>query len=158
MTARRRRFTARRLALGLVVALGLLQLIPVERTNPPVRSDVAAPAEVQTILRSACYDCHSHETRWPWYSRVAPVSWMVANHVKEGRGDLNFSDWPRLDFEEQEHALKDIQEQITKGKMPLRGYTWMHREARLSEAQRAALVAWAAAATGLAAGAEEAND
>ena len=158
MTAWRRRFTARRLALGLVVALGIIQLIPVERTNPPVLADVHAPAEVQAILRGACYDCHSHETRWPWYSRVAPVSWMVTHHVKEGRGDLNFSDWPRLDFEEQEHAFKDIREQITKGKMPLRGYTWMHREARLSEAQRAALVAWAASATGMATGTGEKDD
>jgi mono/diheme cytochrome c family protein len=154
----RRRITGRRLALGLVLALLLVQLIPVERTNPPVQSEVDAPAEVQAILRGACYDCHSHATRWPWYSRVAPVSWMVANHVKEGRGELNFSDWPRIDFEEQEHALKDIREQITKGKMPLRGYTWMHREARLSDAQRAALLAWTASASGLASGAEAEND
>lgn len=139
---------SRRMIVGVVVALGIAQAIPVERTNPPVRSEVDAPAAVGAILRQACYDCHSHETRWPWYSKVAPVSWMVTRHVKTGRGDLNFSDWPRLDFEEQEHALKDIQEQVSKGKMPLRSYTWLHREARLSDAQRATLLAWARAGTG----------
>lgn len=120
-----------------------LQLVPVERSNPPIRSDVDAPAEVEAILRRACYDCHSHETRWPWYSYVAPVSWFVVDHVKHGRGDLNFSDWPAFDFEAQDLALSDVREQITKGEMPLPSYLILHRDARLSEDDRAVLLEWA---------------
>ena len=131
--------------LGLVALIAVfvaLQLVPVERTNPPVGSDVDAPAEVEAILRRACYDCHSHETSWPWYSFVAPASWFVADHVNHGRGDLNFSEWPAYDFEAQDLALSDIREQITKGEMPLPSYLILHPGARLSEADRAALLDW----------------
>lgn len=129
--------------LAVAMALVLIQFIPAERTNPPVRIDVDAPDEVKEILRRACYDCHSHETRWPWYSRVAPVSWWIADHVEHGRGDLNFSEWPALDFYTQELAFKDIEEQITKGEMPLRNYTILHPEARLTDDERETILGWA---------------
>jgi hypothetical protein len=134
-------------AIILVLALAGIQLIPVRRTNPPVASDVDAPAPVQSILRRACYDCHSNETRWPWYSRVAPVSWLVSSHVQTARGDLNFSEWPLLDFEGQDLARGDIREQVGKGKMPLRSYTWIHRGARLKQEERDAIVEWASGIT-----------
>jgi hypothetical protein len=137
--------------LGLVVAFALLQLKQVEHTNPAVQSEIDAPPEVRAILRRSCYDCHSHETRWPWYSYVAPTSWFVADHVEHARGDLNFSDWPRFDFEEQEHALEEIHEQISKGEMPLASYLLVHRDARLSEADKATLLRWAAAPTAISA-------
>jgi hypothetical protein len=130
---------------GVAVAFAALQLVPVERTNPPVGVEVDAPPAVMEILRRACYDCHSNETRWPWYSRVAPSSWFVASHVRKGRGDLNFSDWPMYDFEQQEMNLDDIEKQIEKGKMPLRSYLWLHPEARLSEGDRQVLLEWAGA-------------
>ena len=129
--------------LAVAIVLVLIQLIPADRTNPPVRIDVDAPDEVKEILRRACYDCHSHETRWPWYSRVAPVSWWIADHVEHGRGDLNFSEWPALDFYAQELAFKDIDEQITKGEMPLRNYTILHPEARLTDDERETILRWA---------------
>ena len=129
--------------LAVAIVLVLIQLIPADRTNPPVRIDVDAPDEVKEILRRACYDCHSHETRWPWYSRVAPVSWWIADHVEHGRGDLNFSEWPALDFYAQELAFKDIEEQITKGEMPLRNYTILHPEARLTDDERETILRWA---------------
>jgi hypothetical protein len=128
--------------LVLAVLLGI-QFIPVERTNPEVRLDVSAPAQVDSILRPACYDCHSNETRWPWYSHVAPVSWFVAGHVHEGRGDLNFSEWPAFDFELQANLFHDIEEQVLKGKMPLRSYQLLHPEARLSQRDREVLLRWA---------------
>lgn len=121
----------------------MAQLIPVERTNPPVRSDLQAPAEVSALLRRACYDCHSHETHWPWYAYVAPVSWILAHHVEEGREELNFSEWPVIDLETLEHNLKDIEEQITEGKMPLRSYKLLHPEARLDDEERTRLLQWA---------------
>ena len=123
----------------------LIQLIPVEQTNPPVEADLVAAAPVTDILRRACYDCHSHETSWPWYSRVAPFSWWLAEHVTEGRADLNFSRWPLFDFEARELMLRDIEKQIMDGTMPLRSYVLGHREARLSDRDREILLEWARA-------------
>ena len=82
---------------ALAVVLAGIQLVPVERTNPPVESEVAAPPAARAVLRRACYDCHSHETRGPWYAQVAPISWLVANDVQEGRRELNCSQWQRRD-------------------------------------------------------------
>lgn len=128
--------------LALLLAAVAIQFVPVDRTNPPVRTDVAAPGEVAPILRRACYDCHSNETRWPWYSYVAPASWFVADHVRHGRGDLNFSEWPVFDLEAEAEALKDIEAQVEKGEMPLRSYTWLHRDAVLSPDDRETLLRW----------------
>jgi len=80
---------------GVIPFLGV-QLVPVDRTNPPVESAVAAPAEVRSILRRSCFNCHSYETEWPWYGYVAPLSWLVAHHVHEAREEMNFSTWNRL--------------------------------------------------------------
>lgn len=129
-----------------VVAAALfaaIQLVPVSRTNPPVQSNVSVPAAVDSILRRACYDCHSNETRWPWYSRVAPISWWLADHVKDGRKDLNFSEWPVFDFEAQDLAFGDITTQLKKGKMPPASYKLGHPEARLDERERGILLEWA---------------
>jgi hypothetical protein len=130
---------------GLVLVLILIgiQFIPVKRTNPPVRSELTAPSDVHSILRRACYDCHSNETQWPLYSYVAPASWFVVGDVNHGRSDLNFSEWPAFDFEAQEHAFKDIEEQISKGEMPLQSYTLIHRDAKLSQGDRDTLLRWA---------------
>ena len=121
----------------------LLQLKQPDRSNPAVESEINAPAEIATILERSCYACHSHETDWPWYAYVAPVSWWVADHVEHGRDDLNFSSWPVLDFEALEHAFHDIDEQIAKGEMPLKSYLIMHPSARLSEDDKSALRRWA---------------
>src|SRR5271169_1947874 len=79
----------------------LLQFTNPPRTNPPVVSDLMAtnppPPEIAAMLHAACYDCHSYETKWPWYSHIAPVSWLVAGDVRDGRHDMNFSDWPNND-------------------------------------------------------------
>jgi len=125
------------LGLGLL-ALVLIQLIPVSRDNPPVVQDVAAPEKVSEILRRACYDCHSNETRWPWYANVAPVSWLVGRDVHEGRRHLNFSDWARYSRKRDE-----VWEEVEKGDMPLWFYVPLHADAKLSEEDRAAIKRWA---------------
>jgi len=132
--------------IGLIAAgivLVAIQFFPIERTNPPVTTDVPTPDDVKHVLRRACYDCHSNETTWPWYSHVAPVSWFVVHHVNKGRGDLNFSEWPLFDFETQWENLKDIREEVGDGEMPLRSYKILHPEARLSAAERDLLLRWA---------------
>ena len=130
-------------ALVLAMAAVAIQFVPVDRVNPPVRHDVGAPAEVAAVLRSACYDCHSHETRWPWYSRIAPVSWAIAHHVEEGRHELNLSDWPAVDFTAQDELLRELAKEVEKEKMPPANYRWGHPDARLTAAQRETLVRWA---------------
>lgn len=129
--------------IGLLVLFAAIQLIQPDRSNPPVESEIDAPDEVRAILERACYDCHSHETTWPWYAYVAPASWFVADHVEHGRGHLNFSRWPKYDFEEQEHAFGDIREEVEEGEMPLPSYLILHSEARLSEADKQTLMRWA---------------
>ncbi len=119
-----------------VLAFGI-QLIPVERTNPPVVADFDGPAEVAQILRQSCYDCHSNETTWPWYSHVAPVSWLVAHDVEEARDELNFSDWPR--FAADDHVVKKIVEEVDEGEMPLPIYLINHPEAKISAESLAVL-------------------
>src|SRR5262245_16812795 len=118
-----------------VIALFILaQAIPYGRshTNPPVVQEPAWDSpETRAIVRTACFDCHSNETRWPGYSWVAPSSWLVQFDVSNGRRHLNFSEWQRP----QQHA-KDASEQVRSGEMPRSYYTWIHEPARLSEADR----------------------
>ena len=136
----------RQLFLGAAVLAALfvlIQLIPVDLTNPPVETDLMAPVQVKEILKRACYDCHSHETRWPWYSRLAPVSWWLVAHVKAGRADLNFSQWPLFDLETRGLFLRDIEKQLADGTMPLSSYVVGHPEARLSVEEKTMLMEWA---------------
>ena len=109
---------------AVAVVLGAaIQFVPVARTNPPVTGDIPAPPEIKTLLRNACYDCHSHETVWPWYSRVAPVSWLVAHDVEEGREHLNFSAWTDYKPLKQSVLLAGAAEEIEEGEMPLAART-----------------------------------
>jgi hypothetical protein len=143
MAVSRRRKLAQRAGLAFAVLVVLAQFVQPDRSNPPVVSEIAAPPQVAAILKRSCYNCHSNRTEWPWYAYVAPVSWLVADHVEEGRGDLNFSNWPVLDFEAVDDSLRDIEKQVAKGDMPLPQYVWLHPEARLSDEDKAVLLAWA---------------
>jgi hypothetical protein len=132
-----------RWVISLVLVLVGIQFVPASRTNPPEKAVVMAPPEVHDLLVRACFDCHSHRTVWPWYSRVAPVSWLVAHHVEDGRADLNFSEWPVFDLEEKELYLRDIENQLVKGEMPPGYYKIAHAGARLTDEEVALLLAWA---------------
>lgn len=127
----------------LAVSLVLIQAIPVDRSNPPVETEVPASPEVREVLRRACYDCHSNETVWPWYSRVAPVSWLVARDVHEGREHMNFSTWNRLSGEDRMEKIHESQEAVSEGEMPLWFYVPLHPEARLTDGDHALLRGWA---------------
>lgn len=139
----------RKYILLIVTAVLLLsQLIRIDKTNPPVdpKLDFQAaahpPAEVLSLIRGACYDCHSDEIRYPWYSNVAPVSWWLKSHINEAKEHFNFSTLGILKPEDLKWALGTAAEELRKGNMPLGSYTWMHREARLSDEQRALLAHW----------------
>jgi hypothetical protein len=154
---------------GVIVAIVLIgfiaiQFIPVNRTNPPVVQEPNWNSpQTRALAERACFDCHSNETRWPWYSKVAPVSWMVAHDVEEGRAALNLSEWGSRPAGEQGEGggeegegaeygeaegskggegieVDEIAEVIAEGEMPLWYYLVMHPEARLSQAETKALI------------------
>lgn len=130
---------------GGVVCFALLQWKNPPRTNPPVKNDFLSaespPAELAAQFRSACYDCHSHETKWPWYGRIAPVSWGVADDVNRAREHLDLSLWPD-DAGRAGRKLRAMSEEIRSGEMPLSKYALVHREARLTPTQRNGLADW----------------
>jgi hypothetical protein len=136
------------LLLVIVVMFGLLQLVRPERTNPPVdpamRLDahLTVPADVAAILDRSCRDCHTNETRWPWYSHVAPPSLLLSRDVRTGRDELNLSEWGNYDEEIASEQLEEICTQVKEGVMPLRPYTWLHPDSRLSSADVTRLCRW----------------
>ena len=146
---------SRGVVVWIVVMFGILfvaiQFVPVDRSNPASQTQVSGSAEAKAVLKRACYDCHSNEVVWPWYSYVAPVSWLVAKDVKEGREKLNFSTWNLLSAEQQSKAFGESWEKVQEGEMPLWFYLPLHPSAKLSTADRTVLQAWASsggAATG----------
>lgn len=127
----------------LVILLVGVQFVRPARTNPPATNPYPiADPQVESILRRSCFDCHSNETKWPWYSEVAPMSWQIADHVKEGREHMNFSDWNEAKAEKR---FGEICEEIREGKMPIPGYEMLHPEAKLSSADMDALCTWSGA-------------
>ena len=134
--------------IGLCVGFIIIQFVPVNRANPQVEGDFRSSAEVDSILRRACYDCHSNETVWPWYSHVAPLSWVIAHDVNEGRAALNFSTWNQLSPEKQAKGMKESWEEVAEDKMPTWYYVALHPEARLSANDKSVLRSWAGSPAG----------
>ncbi len=129
-------------AIAAGTALVVAQLIPLTRDNPPVETEAPASAELRELLRRSCYDCHSHETRWPWYAHLAPVSWLVVYDVHEAREHLNFSAWNRYDGKEQREKIEEVWEEVEEGEMPLWYYLPLHPDAALSAADQSLLRDW----------------
>lgn len=138
----------KRLGIVLAILVIAIQFIPVNHQNPTVdpQKDYLvvskAPAEVGKILKAACYDCHSNESKYPWYSYVAPVSFLVQNHIEEGRSKVNFSTWGNSSAHDLAEASEEIPETIAEGEMPLWDYALMHSEARLSKDEKRTLLFW----------------
>lgn len=102
--------------------------------------------EVQKILETTCYDCHSANTTYPWYNNIAPISYWIDGHIEEGREHLDFSDWANYSAKKKDHKLEEVVEEVEEDKMPLKEYTWTHQDARLTTDQKKALMDWAAKA------------
>jgi hypothetical protein len=136
------------IALGILVVL--IQFVrPAKNlsgdTQYAISTDYLVPEEISTILRSACYDCHSNTTRYPWYAEIQPAGWWLANHVREGKEELNFSDFTSLSVAVQYKKFEEIAELVEERAMPLPSYTWLglHPDAKLSDDQRLLVISWA---------------
>lgn len=127
----------RKIALGLVALVVVIQLVPYGRSheNPPHEKEPNWDSpKTRQLAHAACFDCHSNQTQWPWYSHVAPISWLLQNHVDEARSHLNFSE-----FDRHQRDADEAVEMVEESHMPLSSYTWMHPKARLSDTDRKAL-------------------
>lgn len=100
------------------------------------------PENIQVILKTACYDCHSNNTVYPWYAEVSPLSWWLANHIKEGKEELNFSSWQTYSDKKKNHKLEEMVELVEKKEMPLKPYTLVHSDANLTQGERDELANW----------------
>lgn len=100
------------------------------------------PEGVKLSLKNACMDCHSNQTNYLWYHKLSPVSWMVDKHIKEGKKELNFSEWGEQDAYDKFGAFEDISKEVERKTMPIKSYTFMHKNARFSEDERTAFVEW----------------
>jgi hypothetical protein len=101
------------------------------------------PPDVNGILKKACNDCHSNNTVYPWYNNIQPVAWWLNNHIEEGKRELNFDEFKTYRPVRQYNKLKEVIEQVKKGEMPLTSYTIIHTDAKLTDPEKSALVAWA---------------
>lgn len=132
------------LAAFLVVA----QLVPVDRSNPPSDPQqhflavTRPPTVVAQAINRSCRDCHSNDTTWPWYSRVAPVSWFLVHDVNEGRSHLNLSEWGTLDARRSSRKLEEMCEMVESGEMPMGKYVLLHPSAKLSAGEIKAICGW----------------
>ena len=139
----------------LAIAVALLfvgvQFVRPEKINRPVdpartiEARTQIPAEVASILSRSCNDCHTQQTRWPWYSQIAPASWFLADHVRDGRRNLNFSDWARYSRRDADSLLGLICREVKGGTMPMESYTLIHRDAKLSAQDVRTLCDWSQA-------------
>lgn len=140
--------TLKRILLGLVVVLVIMQFFQIDKTQPPSDPQddfiklLSPPEQVAALLKTSCYDCHSYETAYPWYTNVAPLSWWIGHHIEEGREHLNFSEWGKYTERRQKHKLEECWEEVEEGLMPLDSYLWVHSEAKLSQEQASLLINW----------------
>jgi len=131
-----------------VVAFIGIQFVRIDKTNPAINpnetleSAVAVPPEVSAILQRSCNDCHSHNTVYPWYSNIAPMSWMLKSHIDDGRKDLNFSIFNTYADNRKSKKIEKICDEVQSREMPLPSYLWIHRDAVMSDADIKTLCDW----------------
>ncbi|MCA1589404.1 MAG: heme-binding domain-containing protein [Acidobacteria bacterium] len=128
----------------LAVAFVGIQFIPPDFSDPSTNaeSSIAAPTDVANVFRRSCFDCHSNETVYPWYSQIAPASWLLADHIRVGRSELNFNEWNAYSADRRSRKLDEICEQVRAGEMPLASYLWLHHSADLSDGDADLLCEW----------------
>lgn len=133
--------------LAAIVAFVAIQFIQTEKninkdSQNVILSQTDIPENIQKIIKNACLDCHSDNTTYLWYHKIAPVSWMVSNHIKKGKKELNFSKWGEMDKYDKITKMEDIRQELEQKTMPIKSYTIMHKKANLTDEDRAAMFAW----------------
>jgi hypothetical protein len=140
---------AKRILIGVIILLVIVQFIQPPHNNAPadtptdITHAVAVPADVMTVLKKSCYDCHSNHTDYPWYSKITPVNWWLNNHINEGKRELNFSEFATYTERKKSKKLEETAKQVEKKEMPLSSYTLIHTDAKLTDAQRQLVINWA---------------
>lgn len=138
----------KKILIGLLAILIVIQFIHPKRnqSNSLSENDIsktyALPAGVHEILVKKCYDCHSNNTQYPWYSYVQPVDWWLDSHVNEGKEHLDFSEFKTYPEKRAKHKLEEVSEEITEGHMPLESYLWIHKEARVTAEELKVINDW----------------
>ncbi len=132
----------------LAVIFVLIQFIRIDKTNPPIDpkldfvATVNPPQVLKTKIIDACYDCHSNDSKYPWYTNIAPVSWWIKGHINGGRKHLNFSTWNQYSKDKQKHKLEESVEMLENKWMPLGSYTWLHPEAKMTDTEREDMISF----------------
>jgi len=138
----------KKILLGLLLIFIVIQFIRPKKNNsgeqPAYIGNVYnVPADVKVILDKACNDCHSNKTKYPWYSKIQPVSWWLNGHIRDGKKHLNFDEYTNRNLRYQYHKLEETAEEVKENHMPLSSYTWIHKDAILTEAEKNIFIAWA---------------
>ena len=136
----------------LVILFLLVQFIPkpgknlsTETSSADIRLLHAISPEVETILKSSCFDCHSNNTNYPWYSKIQPVAWFLGRHIDEGKKELNFSEFANYSLRRQFHKMEEVEETVKDREMPLKSYALIHRSSKLTQSQQEILIKWSVA-------------
>jgi hypothetical protein len=141
----------KKILIGLLIIFVIAQFFQPPHNNGNPFSDkdithaVPVPDSVMSVLKVACFDCHSDYTRYPWYSKITPVNWWLNNHINEGKRHVNYSQFNTGSYKRRIKKLDETAELVEKKEMPLNSYLWIHKDAKLTEAQRKILIDWAKA-------------
>lgn len=139
----------KRVLIGLLIVLIIAQFFQPSKNNGNAQTAtditrvVPVPDTVMVLLKTACYDCHSDSTRYPWYNHITPVNWWLKNHIDDGKRHINYSHYVEGSYKRKIKHLDETAEEVEKHEMPISSYLWIHRDARLSDAQRKLIVDWA---------------
>ena len=138
----------KKILLAIVAILVIIQFIRIDKTNPEVvlENDFITvtnpPENIASIIKTSCYDCHSNETKYPWYTNVSPIAWWIKDHIDEGRDELNFSEWANYKEKRKKHKLEECIELVEENEMPLESYLITHGNAKLTDTQKTELLNW----------------
>jgi Haem-binding domain len=141
----------RKILLVLLAILVIIQFVHPKKNKAEgvqpnyIGNNFAIPADVKTILAKACNDCHSNNTRYPWYTNFQPVHWWLNKHIKNGKKEINFDEYTGKSLRYQYHKMEEVIDEVKEGKMPLNSYTWTHKDARLTDEEKGKITKWAQA-------------
>ena len=136
-----------KLAWLLLASFVLIQFLQIDKSNSldnpnDLFNQIDASDQIKTKVKAACYDCHSNETTYPWYTYIQPFGWWVRGHIKSGKNNLNFSEWANYSSDKRSHKAEESAEEIQENHMPLKSYTWMHPHSKLDAQASKMLVDW----------------